>query len=77
MAPHSGHAQTPTSIKLTKAPEYLSEFKDVGNEELIFAGAQIAANLMFVNSQGTENSHMTRVDYNTYGPKVIRQFSLL
>ena len=78
-AQHSGHAQTPTSIKLLKAPDYLSEFKDDGSEELIFAGAQEAAYTFFVNpaAYGVENQHMTRVDYNAMGPKAIRQFSML
>ncbi|KAL6718237.1 Actin-like protein arp9 [Lecanora helva] len=44
---HSSHAQTPTSIKLLKMPEYFPEWKEVGMEEAGFLGAQVAAKVFY------------------------------
>ncbi|KAL8941760.1 MAG: hypothetical protein Q9211_001690, partial [Gyalolechia sp. 1 TL-2023] len=66
---HSGHGQTPTSIKLTKMPEYFPEWKDVGTEEAAFLGAQVAAKVVFVVDQGLSKGFMSRTEYNDLGPQ--------
>ncbi|KAL1613526.1 Actin-like protein arp9 [Diplodia seriata] len=69
---HSGHGQSPTSIKLVKAPEYFPEWKDVGMDEAVFLGAQVAAKVLFIVDQGLGQGYMTRTDYNDQGPSGIR-----
>ncbi|KAH0541492.1 hypothetical protein FGG08_004033 [Glutinoglossum americanum] len=73
---HSSHGQTPTSIKLAKIPEYFPEWKDVGFEEALFLGAQVAAKVVFVVDQGISKGFMTRVEYNELGPSGIHECSL-
>ncbi|KAL1616514.1 Actin-like protein arp9 [Neofusicoccum ribis] len=69
---HSSHGQSPTSIKLVKAPEYFPEWKEVGMDEAMFLGAQVAAKVLFIVDQGLGQGYMTRTDYNDQGPSGIR-----
>ncbi|KAK0934106.1 Actin-like protein arp9 [Friedmanniomyces endolithicus] len=65
---HSSHAQTPTSVKLAKIPEYFPEWKEVGYDEAAFLGAQVAARVLFVVDAGASKGYMSRTDYNEQGP---------
>ena len=71
--PHSSHAQTPTSIKLLKVPEYFPEWKEFGMEEASFLGAQVAAKVIFVVDQGLSKGFMSRTEYNELGPSGIHE----
>jgi len=73
---HSSHAQTPTSIKLAKIPEYFPEWKDFGYEEAAFLGAQVAAKVLFTVDAGLSKGYMTRTDYNEQGPQGIHDCSI-
>lgn len=73
---HSSHAQTPTSIKLLKVPDYFPEWKEVGMEEAGFLGAQIAAKVFFVVDQGLSKGFMSRTEYNELGPQGIHESCL-
>ncbi|KAL8671771.1 MAG: hypothetical protein Q9168_003742 [Polycauliona sp. 1 TL-2023] len=73
---HSGHGQTPTSIKLVKMPEYFPEWKDAGIEEAAFLGAQVAAKVVFVVDQGLSKGFMSRTEYNDLGPQGIHEFCM-
>lgn len=73
---HSSHAQTPTSIKLLKMPDYFPEWKDVGMEEAGFLGAQVAAKVVFVVDQGISKGFMSRTEYNELGPQGIHETCL-
>jgi len=75
MHTHSSHGQTPTSIKTAKLPEYFPEWKDVGFEEAVFLGAQVAAKVVFVVDQGLSKGFMSRVEYNELGPQGIHDSS--
>lgn len=72
-AQHSRHAQTPTSIRLLKAPEYFPEWKEYGMEEACFLGAQVAAKVVFMVDQGLSKGFMTRTEYNEMGPPGIHE----
>jgi actin-related protein 9 len=73
---HSGHGQTPTSIKAAKVPEYFPEWKDYGMEEAAFLGAQVAAKVIFVVDQGLSKGFMSRTEYNELGPQGIHESCL-
>ena len=73
---HSSHGQTPSSVKLVKAPEYFPEWKEVGFDESAFLGAQVAAKVIFVVDQGQSKGYMTRPDYNEQGPSGIHDYAL-
>ena len=73
---HSSHAQTPTSIKLLRMPEYFPEWKDFGMEEAGFLGAQVAAKVVFVVDQGISKGFMSRTEYNELGPQGIHESCL-
>lgn len=73
---HSSHAQTPTSIKLLKMPDYFPEWKDSGMEEAGFLGAQVAAKVVFVVDQGISKGFMSRTEYNELGPQGIHESCL-
>jgi actin-related protein 9 len=73
---HSSHGQTPTSIKLAKAPEYFPEWKDIGYDEAMFLGAQVAAKVLFVADQGLSKAYMVRSDYNEQGPTGIHDYCI-
>ena len=73
---HSCHAQTPTSIKLLKMPDYFPEWKDFGMEEAGFLGAQVAAKVVFVVDQGISKGFMSRTEYNELGPQGIHESCL-
>ncbi len=73
---HSSHAQTPTSIKLLKMPDYFPEWKEVGMEEAGFLGAQVAAKVLFVVDQGLSKGFMSRTEYNDLGPQGIHESCL-
>ena len=73
---HSSHGQTPTSIKITKPTDYFPEWKDVGYEDAVFLGAQLAAKVVFVVDQGITKGFMNRSEYNEMGPQGIHEFSL-
>lgn len=73
---HSSHAQTPTSIKLAKMPEYFPEWKEAGYEEAVFLGAQVAARVLYTVDQGLSKGYMTRTDYNEQGPQGIHDYKL-
>ncbi|KAK5169382.1 Actin-like protein arp9 (SWI/SNF complex component arp9) [Saxophila tyrrhenica] len=73
---HSSHAQTPTSIKLAKIPEYFPEWKEVGYDEASFLGAQVAAKVLFIVDGGQSNGYMTRTGYNEQGPNGIHECML-
>jgi len=75
-SPHTSHAQTPTSIKLAKIPEYFPEWKEVGYDEAHFLGAQVAAKVLFVSDAGASKGFMTRTDYNDQGPMGIHEVSM-
>ncbi|KAF2724533.1 actin-like ATPase domain-containing protein [Polychaeton citri CBS 116435] len=66
--PHVSHAQTPTTIKYAKIPEYFPEWKEHGFEEATFLGAQVAAKVLFVVDNGQSNGFLTRTEYNERGP---------
>ena len=70
---HSSHAQTPTSIKLAKIPDYFPEWKEVGYDEASFLGAQVAAKVLFIVDGGVSNGYMTRTSYNEQGPSGIHE----
>ena len=70
---HSSHAQTPTSIKLVRAPEYFPEWKESGMDEASFLGAQVAAKVVFVVDQGLSKGFMSRTEYNELGPSGIHE----
>lgn len=43
------HAQTPTSVKMAKLPEYFPEWREPGSEgEAMFLGAQVASKVFFL-----------------------------
>ncbi len=73
---HSSHAQTPTSIKLAKMPDYFPEWKEVGYDEASFLGAQVAAKVLFIADGGASNGYMTRTGYNEQGPSGIHEYML-
>jgi actin-related protein 9 len=73
---HSSHAQTPTSIKLAKIPEYFPEWKEIGYDEASFLGAQVAAKVLFIVDGGASNGYMTRTGYNEQGPSGIHECML-
>lgn len=73
---HSSHAQTPTSIKLLRPPEYFPEWKEAGMEEAGFLGAQVAAKVVFVVDQGLSKGFMSRTEYNEVGPQGIHECSM-
>jgi len=75
---HSSHAQTPTSIKLAKIPEYFPEWKEVGYEEAAFLGAQVAARVLFVvdAQTGGSKAYLSRTEYNEQGPGAIHDVLL-
>lgn len=73
---HSSHAQTPTSIRLARLPEYFSEWKDRGHEEAPFLGAQVAAKVIFGVDQGVSKGYMTRPDFNEQGPSGIHDYCM-
>ncbi|KAK3117095.1 Actin-like protein arp9 (SWI/SNF complex component arp9) [Teratosphaeriaceae sp. CCFEE 6253] len=70
---HASHAQTPTSVKLAKIPEYFPEWKEVGYDEATFLGAQIAAKVLFGAEAGASKGYMSRTDYNEQGPMGIHE----
>lgn len=72
---HSGHGQTPTSIKLVKFPEYFPEWKEVGYDEAAFLGAQVAAKVLYVNDS-SGGGYMTRTTYNDQGPTAIHEVAM-
>ena len=67
---HSSHApgQTPTSIRFAKIPEYFPEWKEVGYDEAVFLGAQVAAKVLFVVDAGASKGYLSRTEYNELGP---------
>lgn len=69
------HAQTPSSIKVAKLPDYFLEWKEIGHEEAAFLGAQVAARCLFVVGSG-EKGFLTRADYNETGPSAIHEVVL-
>lgn len=74
-----GHGQTPTSVKVLKAPDYFPEWKEPGvsgMEEAAFLGAQVAAKVVFVVDQGLSKGFLTRMEYNELGPMGIHEYSL-
>lgn len=76
-ATHTRHSQGPTSVQISKMPEYFSEWKDHGWDEAAFLGAQILSHVGIVQEfQGVEGEQffMKRVDYNKQGPKGIHRF---
>ncbi|ERF71997.1 hypothetical protein EPUS_09363 [Endocarpon pusillum Z07020] len=84
---HRGHNQTPTHIKVVKAPEYFPEWKEsaaapagggagTGMEEATFLGAQVAAKVVFVVDQGISKGFLTRADYNELGPGGIHECAM-
>ena len=73
---HSSHAQTPTSVKVAKMPEYFSEWKEVGYDEATFLGAQVAARVLFVVDANQSKGYMTRTDYNEQGPAGVHEVYL-
>lgn len=74
---HRHHAQSPTSIKLAKLPEYFLEWKEIGHEEAGFLGAQVAARCLFVvGGGGAEKGFLTRSEYNESGPQGIHEVVL-
>jgi actin-related protein 9 len=72
---HSGHGQTPTSIKFVKFPEYFPEWKEVGYDEASFLGAQVAAKVLYV-TDSANNGYMSRTTYNDQGPSGIHEVAL-
>lgn len=71
------HTQTPTSIKFARMPEYFPEWKEVGYEEGVFLGGQVAARVLFISDQANNNKgYMTRTDYNEMGPTGISEFRI-
>jgi len=70
--------QTPSSIRMAKLPEYFPEWKEVGSEEAVFLGAQVAAKMVFVvdGSVGQGRGWMSRGDYNEQGPGGVHEFSM-
>ena len=73
---HSSHGQTPTNIRSVRPPEYFPEWKEVGYEEAVFLGAQVAAKVVFVVDQGLSKGFMTRQEYNEVGPQGIHDSTL-
>lgn len=73
---HLSHAQTPTSIRLAKIPEYFPEWKEFGYDEATFLGAQVAAKVLFIVDGGASNGYMTRTHYNDVGPGGIHEVYL-
>ncbi|KAK5118078.1 hypothetical protein LTR62_004124 [Meristemomyces frigidus] len=81
MSSHTSHAQTPTSIKLAKIPEYFPEWKEAGYDEATFLGAQVAAKVLFIADSaaaaaGASKGYMSRTDYNESGPMGIHEVYL-
>lgn len=72
---HSGHGQTPTSIRFVKFPEYFPEWKEVGYDEAAFLGAQVAAKVLYV-TDSANNGYMSRTTYNDQGPTGIHEVAL-
>ena len=78
LAQHSSWPhQTPTSIKLAKSPDHLSEYKENNMEELVFAGAQIFTNLALCSPgcSPAEGLYFTRTEWNALGPNAIRDYT--
>ena len=63
---------------MAKLPEYFPEWKEVGSEEAVFLGAQVAAKMVFVvdGSVGQGRGWMSRGDYNEQGPSGVHEFSM-
>lgn len=49
---------------------------NIGMEEAVFLGAQVAAKVVFVVDQGLSKGFMSRVEYNEVGPTAIHEYSL-
>jgi actin-related protein 9 len=73
---HSGPRQTPTSIKTLRLPDYFSDWKEIGTEEAMFLGAQVAAKVLFIVDQGATKGFMSRAEYNESGPQGIHEYTL-
>jgi actin-related protein 9 len=76
---HRGHSQGPTSIKVSRVPEYFSEWKDqyaAPMEEAAFIGAQTAAKCIFIVDQGATQCFLTRGAFNEVGPVGIHDIFL-
>lgn len=76
---YRGITQSPTSLKVVKAPEYFPEWKDpsvAGMEEAGFLGAQVAAKVVFIVDQGISKGFLTRSEYNELGPEGIHSCAM-
>lgn len=68
--------QHPICIRSPKMPEYFPEWKDVGEAEVGFLGAQVAAKVGFLldgAAGGVNRSYVSRIDYNEGGPGVVHE----
>jgi actin-related protein 9 len=72
----SSHGQSPMSIKYGKVPDYFPEWKEVGYDEAMFLGGQVAAKVAFITDAAPTKSYMTRTDFNEQGPQGIHDYSL-
>ncbi|KAL1956669.1 hypothetical protein VTO42DRAFT_6919 [Malbranchea cinnamomea] len=49
---------------------------NVGMEEAVFLGAQVAAKVIFIVDQGVSKGFLSRVEYNEVGPTAIHDYAL-
>lgn len=67
--------QGPTSVQFAKAPDYHSQWKEHGYDEVTWLGAQIGAHVMIVaefNIGNTEETYpLKRTEFNKLGPSGI------
>nr|POF03936.1 actin-like protein arp9 [Quercus suber] len=73
---HTSHAQSPTSIRLARIPDYFPEWKEAGYDEATFLGAQVCGKVLFMVDGGMSKGYMTRTDYNEQGPMGIHEITI-
>jgi actin-related protein 9 len=73
---HSGHSQSPTSIKVAQPMGYFPEWKNEGFEESIFLGAQVLAKSVFITNGGDTGYYISRQQYNDMGPSGIHNVGM-
>lgn len=73
-------SQTPTSIKYSKLPDYMPDWKSpeyMNFEEASFAGCQLLAQMVFSASRDDPNKmFLMRTEFNEEGPPGIAHYCL-
>jgi actin-related protein len=72
-------SQNPQSIKYTKLPDYIPDFKGpkwMNYEEAAFCGAQLLANQSYCSKDPAMHMFLTRSEFNLEGPSAITSQSV-